>query len=183
MTCAPFEERIGRYVGGDSGGDEAAAVEQHLRGCAHCAEFARALQEDREWLASRPPETAGVDFAAMRYEIRRQVARPRWGWRWIAAAAMILLAVGAALTVRRPVRLLEARKEAAAGGMEPAAVWQEAVVSRKVPKSAPARRSKQAADLRAAPHAPAEPPVEIRVATRDPNVTIILLHETREVSQ
>jgi hypothetical protein len=65
MTCAKFEERIARHVGGDLARSEAAAVEQHLRACARCAELARELEEDRVRLACRPPGTAQVGRATL----------------------------------------------------------------------------------------------------------------------
>jgi anti-sigma factor RsiW len=173
MTCAGFEESIARYVGGDLALEEAALVEQHLRSCADCAELARALEEDRVWLASRPPETADVDFAAMRREIRREVARPRWGWGWLAAAAAILLAVGLATMVRRtPV----SRRV-----VSPVVV--QAVVAEPVhslPVAAPKRVRKS---RRPQPLPESDSQVEIRIATRDPNVTIILVHEIKGVTQ
>ena len=189
MTCAGFEERIARFVGGDLAADDATAVGQHLRVCAACAELARELEEDRAWLASRPPETADVDFAAMRREIRREIARPRWGWKWIAVAAAILIVVGVAVSrrapVERPLPLVAARKEVA-GRKEVAERTptlsrdREAAVLRR-PVRAPSRVSATRgarADVGVRPtKLEPEPPVEIRIATRDPNVTIILLHE------
>jgi anti-sigma factor RsiW len=172
MTCAGFEDRIARYVGGDLAPEEAALVEQHLRSCAECAELARGLEEDRVWLASRPPETADVDFAAMRREIRREIARPRWGWKWLAAAAAILLAVALTTTLRRtPVP----RKV-----MAPVVAHAVAEAPRR-----PLTPAKHAIRKRRTPAPQAEPdsPVEIRIATRDPNVTIILVHEYKGVMQ
>ena len=180
MTCAEFEERIALYVGGDLAPSEWPAVQEHLRVCSDCATLARELEEDRAWLASRPPETADVDFAAMRREIRRKIDRPRWIWKWIAAAAAVLLAVGVAWRVKeRPLPPVTARKEFAA--QKEVAVRKEvvpvvtkprpkgAVIQRRVPRPAAPEQSASA--------------VRIRLATRDPNVTIILLHETREVLQ
>jgi anti-sigma factor RsiW len=173
MTCADFEERIALYVGGDLTADERLAVEDHLRACSACAELARELEEDRTRLASRPPETAEVDFAAMRREIRRKIDRPRWIWKWIAAAAAVLLAVGVASMLRRapvkqaPIRLVAAQKEVAA------------VIAAPQPKGPVVRPRVRRAS---APEQSAST-VQIRLATRDPNVTIILLHETREVLQ
>src|ERR1700722_11136170 len=101
MICAGNEERIARYVGGDLGPEEAAEIERHLQGCAACADLARAMEQDAEWLASRPLEVAEVDFAAMRREIRREIARPRWNWKWVAAAAVVLLTVAVSITPDR----------------------------------------------------------------------------------
>jgi anti-sigma factor RsiW len=181
MTCVGFEDRITRSVGGDMAPKEAAEVEQHLRICADCAELARELEQDRAWLASRPPETAEVDFAAMRREIRREIARPRWGWKWLTAAAAILLAVGLVTTLRRTPH-----------ADRPLAVT---VAARKdtvlaIPVPEPVRRSVR---TRPRPKVAVAPPqlaleepassVEIRLATNDPNVTIILVHETKGVMQ
>jgi len=181
MTCAGWEQRIARFVSGDLAAVDAAAVGQHLRVCADCAELARGLEEDRAWLASRPPEMADVDFAAMRREIRREIARPRWVWKWIAVAAAGLIAVGIFVRrtpVERPLPLVAARKEVA-GRKEGAPVIdrsapRKAAISRR-PRSAP-RGSRADVGVRPTKLEP-EPPVEIRIATRDPNVTIILLHE------
>jgi anti-sigma factor RsiW len=178
MRCAELEERIARYVGGDLAPVEAAAIEQHLRVCAGCADLARGLEDDRAWLASRPPETADVDFAAMRRQIRCEISRPRRGWKWLAVAAAILLAVGVGTTLRRapvsrrPLPPVAARK---------VAVERQAVTEAR-PKGAVAHRTVR----RARPKLPLsepESPVEIRIATNDPNVTIILLHEYRGAPQ
>jgi anti-sigma factor RsiW len=177
MNCAGFEDRIVRYVGGDLAADDAAAVDQHLRACANCAELARALEDDRAWLASRPPETANVDFAAIRREIRREITRPWWGWKWLtAAAAATLLAVGVGITMRRtpaPPKIVPI-------------VAQVTPVTPDQPVTAAIRRAPAHRKVRPRPPRIAPEPdsqVVIRIATRDPNVTIILLHETREVLQ
>jgi len=77
MNCAEFEERIARYVGGDLAPQEWAARQRHGGICEVCAELARGLEADRLRLASRPPDAAGIDYAAMRREIRREVAQSR----------------------------------------------------------------------------------------------------------
>jgi len=185
MTCAGFEERIARYVGADLAAGDAPELEQHLRVCSDCASLARELAEDRAWLASRPPETADVDFAAMRREIRREIARPRWGWKWLAVAAAVLIAVGVGITVRRKPQAdrsltVAARKEAV-GVIDQSAPRMAAVSRRPVrtPSSKSATRGSRAyVGVRPTKLEP-ESPVEIRIATRDPNVTIILLHEFR----
>jgi hypothetical protein len=167
MICGGFEEPIARYVGGDLTAEEAVALEHHLRVCADCAELARALEGDRAWLACRPPEAVDIDYLAMRREIRRELARPRRDWKWLAVAAAILLAVGLAATLRRtPVKQV-ARAEALANIVErPSA--------RSVPVSKPKHRQ---------PAPVNHSQVRIELATGDPNVTIILLPEIRGDSQ
>jgi predicted anti-sigma-YlaC factor YlaD len=184
MTCPEFEERIARYVGGDLEASDESVVEQHLRVCSDCAELARELEEDRPRLASRPPEIAEVDFAAMRREIRREITRRRWEWKWIAAAAAILLAVGVATVPKRaPV---ERRVYHSLGSREVSTPRRETLLSHDRKGVVPFRSSKHQKhhSLAVVAHHPdPESPVEIRLATHDPNVTIILLHETREVLQ
>jgi anti-sigma factor RsiW len=179
MTCTGFEERIAHYVGGDLAADEMPAIERHLRVCSDCASLARELAEDRVWLASRPPETADVDLAAMRREIRREITRPRWSWKWIAAAAAILIALGVGITAKRTPQV--ERKEAVVlKEVRP----ERAPVSQQAART-PARKSAtrgSRADVGVRPTQP-ESPVEIRIATRDPNVTIILLHEFKGESE
>jgi anti-sigma factor RsiW len=214
MNCADFEERIALNAGGELGVEEAARVEQHLRTCAECAELARGLVEDRAWLASRPPEAAEVDFAAMRREIRREITRPRRNWKWLAAAAAILLAVGLAASLRKtpartvavalPNRSLTVTAENAAPRKSPILSRdRKGAVLHRLPHvpshvgvtgtlmesstQSPepeltlesAIRTFQALDPESAPPPASSSPVEIRIATRDPNVTIILLHESK----
>jgi anti-sigma factor RsiW len=169
MMCAGNEERIARYVGGDLAPEEAAALERHLRDCAVCADLASAMEQDAELLASRPPELAEVDFAAMRREIRREIARPNWSWKWVAAAAAALVLIGGLTTIRRP---RQPAPPAVTASVPPAPPL-PAKVAALVPKRT--RRAKRVDHL--PPQAVS--PVTIRIATRDPNVTIILLHESK----
>lgn len=170
MMCAGNEERIARYVGRDLSPDETAALERHLAGCDTCGELARAMEQDAEWLANRPPEVAEVDFVAMRREIRREITRPRWSWGWLAAAAFAAIVLVEGLTIPRPrvPHPAVAVREAAPRPVSPPA--KVAAVS---PKRVRGPR-------RIKPLPPqTDSPVMIRIATRDPNVTIILLHESK----
>jgi anti-sigma factor RsiW len=184
MMCPQFEERIAQYVGGDLPAGEAVAVEQHLRQCSDCAELARALEDDREWLASRPLEAVDIDFLAMRQAIRRETVRPRFPWKWAAIAAAILMAVGLATMPRKaPDRFLPNRDREGADIPNVSGLDRSlAVAARKAPVVV--RKTKQvvAPRLRVA-EAEGDPSIEIRIATRDPNVTIILLHESKGVTQ
>jgi hypothetical protein len=172
MMCAGKEERIARYVGGDLAPEDSAELERHLRDCSECGELARAMERDAEWLASRPPELAEVDFAAMRREIRREITRPRWSWRWVVAAAAAFVLVGALTYIdppRKPYRPAVAIREAAAPSPAPPPA--------KVAAVAP-KRTRRPRRIEPVPPQ-TNSPVTIRIATRDPNVTIILLHESK----
>lgn len=203
MTCAEFQESIARYVGGDLAADDAAAVERHLRACPVCAELGRELEEDRAWLASRPPEVASVDFAAMRGEIRRSIARPRWGRKWLAAAAAILLIAGLAMMTRRTKERTSREGRSLQAASSPsvarramdtpgeAVVGADEIGSGHFPRRPQTRqltsgvrsRARSRESLRLLPPSEPESPVQIRIATRDPNVTIILVNETRQILQ
>jgi hypothetical protein len=197
MSCVQWEERIALYAGGDLAAEQALAVEEHLRACAGCVSLAVALEQDREWLATGPPEAAQVDYAAMRARIRREIARTRWRWiRWagIAAAAAIVLA--AAVEVKRSEAPAPKKSIAAAGPVAHALVR-----AAPAPMQAPGARSRARShakrvegpgismetlmrimeELDAAPPeeaAGSDSPLEMRIATRDPDVTIIVVQET-----
>lgn len=214
MNCPAFEERIARYAGGDLTAAACLPVEQHLRVCAGCAELARGLEEDREWLSRRPIEAAQVDFVAMRREIRRRVASPRTSRPWLpalAAAAAILLAILPVTRWKTPAAPpAEARHVAAAPlpyghGSDSSVPSDARVPQRRVAAAAqlahfvppvrhvepPAATAETGLTLEAAmrmfqelepeppePPAVSDAPVEMRIATHDPQVTIILVQET-----
>jgi anti-sigma factor RsiW len=171
MSCAVFEERIAQYVGGEPD----AELEQHLRACSDCAALARELAEDRDWLASHPPEMADVDYAAIRSEIRREIARPQRAWKWVAAAAAVLLAIGVASTFHR--------------SPAPENHVARAVEQTPAPAPAPDRSLAVTAQKRAPKRSPAplpvthDPAVRIELATNNPDVTIILLPELKGDTQ
>jgi hypothetical protein len=230
MSCPSFEEEIAHYVGGDLAQDEALAVEQHLRNCAGCAELAGGLQDDREWLASRPPEAVAMDFAALRRQIRQEIRRPRPTRRWLPAlvAAAAILAVWLVATNRRtpsaprlapadtkyagaaplpdgrgstpdaPPKRDRKKRELAGGAACPTTADTGLVFGGAGGASCAPRAFKASGPippqtdltLEAAmrmfqqlnPEAPPPPaasdsPVEMQIATRDPNVTIILVQE------
>ena len=205
MNCPAFEEPIARYAGSDLPPDEALAVERHLAACAACAESARALAEDRTWLGSRPPETGEIDYAALRRKIRQGIAvEQRRSWRWLPAwlaAAAILLAVTVGIMRPRGERGL-ARAPVAQMAAPVARVAQQtaAVVSKRKSRTRgsgadqgvrPTETALEAAmrmfqELEPEPVPPpdgSDSPVEMRLSTRDPNVTIILLQESKGDSQ
>jgi hypothetical protein len=201
MSCAPFEEPIARYVGGDLTAEEALAVELHLRNCVDCAQLAREMEDDRAWLSRRPPELVQVDFAAMRRDIRREIAQTSRHRRWLPAllAAAAILLVFIAVSNRRKTLAVRVAAVPAVAPVE--AVKRETKTARLAPdfKAATAATLEPTADItleaairmmqeleppaEEAPPEGSDSPVEIRIATGDPNVTIILLQESKGDSQ
>jgi hypothetical protein len=209
MNCVPFEEKIALYVDGALDWNEARAVEQHLRNCPDCAEFADRMEFDRMVLRTPPPECAEVDFDGLRAKIRRDIKqeRRRQLMPVLALAASILLAVGAWLhfgtrAVRegdgsRQVSSGEPRGPAAPPAPPPFLTGQAAP-----PAPRPRARARQpktpvpqadlaleaalqefvAAEETSAAAAGPAPAVAIRIVTGDPNVVLILLQESSGVS-
>lgn len=204
MSCPEFEERIAQYVGGDLAPEGVPPVEQHLRSCAACTELARRVDEDRARLATRPPETGDIDYAALRRRIRREIVHRERTRRWLpalVAAAAILLAV-TVFTHRRAPRTMAVTPP----GLESSAQAMAQSAPSPVSMPAPAPTVRRTRFRRAARPAPPQPaltledavrmfqelnaappppvagsdsPVEIRIATNNPDVTIILLQETK----
>ena len=107
MNCLPFEEKIAQYVDGGLDPNDTRDIEDHLRTCPACAEFAEALQSDRTWLRTVPPETADVDFAALRRQIRSAIVHERRAKSLMPVlllAASVLLAVAVAAIWLAPNR-------------------------------------------------------------------------------
>ena len=201
MSCPQFEEPIARYVGGDLTAQEALAVEEHLRNCADCAELAREMEDDRAWISQRPPELVEVDFAAMRREIRREIGqRPRRrGWLTALLAAAAILLVFVAVSNRRKTPAVRVAAVSVVAPVEAVKSETKTVLSKPSLPSAVAAlvepttgitleaaiRMFQALEPPAeeAPPEGSDSPVEMRIATGNPNVTIILLQESKGDSQ
>lgn len=93
MSCERWEEPIALYVEGDLAGPR--PVEEHLRGCSGCREFAaeiRASQAALKDLGDEPVDPALL--AAIRARVLDRVAAPprRLAW-WLAPVAAALLVV------------------------------------------------------------------------------------------
>ncbi len=98
-------EEIQRYADGELA--DAAAAEEHLRGCATCAnavvsemQLKRAV---REAARTMPPD-------ALRARVRRRVVGGERQWAWVAAAAMVALIVGGLVAAAAVGTLTSARE-------------------------------------------------------------------------
>jgi hypothetical protein len=108
MSCEEIRSLLEAFVDGEIPSSGREAVTRHLDSCASCREEARALfalaSEARETLGPLAPARdlwpgiAGHIDSARRFERRRRI-HSAW---WLAAAALIGIAVGAALMRPRP---------------------------------------------------------------------------------
>jgi len=87
MNCSDWEQEI-------AGESESAALEEHLRGCGHCREFAEELERNRAALQAVEIHPAAFDAVRLRVlsEIRAKKQTGAW-WAWPAVAAAACVAV------------------------------------------------------------------------------------------
>jgi hypothetical protein len=138
-----------------------------------CEEF----RADREALAGMPVDPVEPDYADMRRRIRRASVRKRWvgralggtlaGGALAAAALLILFTRSPQPAVHQVAKLAEPGPTVVAATVEPPAPAQV--------RHARIRRSRVAIPG-------IQPRVALYIATRNPNVTILLLQAKREIS-
>ncbi len=178
MNCPEWEERV-------AGGDPEAA--EHLPDCPSCAALAEGLARDARRLQALPPEAFAVDYAAIRAAARKGAVqrsrRPK-------VLAVLAVAAAVLLTVKLPLHRQPAAPVAKVAA-PPAAVEvarAEHVVSSTASKVQPRRRRNTRADLdrrfadflRAQYELQHPAPMRAReIATGNPNVTILLLQESK----
>ncbi|HEV2722649.1 MAG TPA: zf-HC2 domain-containing protein, partial [Thermoanaerobaculia bacterium] len=98
-------EEIQRYADGELA--DAAAIEEHLRGCATCANAVVAEMQlkraVREAARTMPPD-------ALRARVRRRVVGGERQWAWMATAAAVALIVGGLVAAAAVGTLTSARE-------------------------------------------------------------------------
>ena len=177
MNCREWEERV-------AGGAPEAA--EHLRDCPSCAALADGLARDARLLQTLPAEAFTVDYAAIRAKARvGAVQRSR------RTKVLAVLAVAAALLlmVKVPLHHEPAAPVAKVAARPPAVevVRPAPAVSAAVPKVRRRRRDPQGdLDRRFAAFLQTQyelqHPAPMRaseIATGNPNITILLLQESR----
>jgi hypothetical protein len=177
MNCQEWEERVA------SGDPEAA---EHLRDCPSCAALADGLARDARLLQTLPPEAFAVDYAAIRAAARKGAVqrsrRPK-------ILAVLAVAAAVLLTVKLPLHR-QPPAPVAKVSMPPPAVEvarTAPAVSSTVTKVQPRRRNPRAdldrrfADFLRTQYELRHPaPLRAReIATGNPNVTILLLQESK----
>jgi hypothetical protein len=162
MNCSDWEQEI-------AGESESAALEEHLRGCGHCREFAGELERNRAALQAVTIHPAAFDAVRLRVldEIRAKKQRGAW-WAWsavAAAACVAMLCVSVFLPSWKnpaPPRPLVAAKN------PPKIEWTPAPAHQRLHhKFGPVSASAGPA------HNPE--PLVVKMLTNDPNVIIIWL--------
>jgi len=126
MRCSEARRRISRALDDELDSRDAAALAEHLAGCAECARFKADQARINAALAAMPiPEATEQDALRMAARVRGAVeaapelARVSWVFRASALAAMLLLAAG---VVFLSIQLRDARTQIAASapGLPPA---------------------------------------------------------------
>src|SRR5260370_19093333 len=90
MNCSDWEQEI-------AGESESVAVEEHLRMCGHCREFADELERNRAALQAGEIHPAAFD--AVRLRVLNEIAAKKrlggwWAWSAVAAAACVAMLCG-----------------------------------------------------------------------------------------
>ncbi|MCZ6727166.1 MAG: zf-HC2 domain-containing protein [Acidobacteria bacterium] len=136
MSCEEIRPFLEAYVDGEIAPETRDDVTRHLDGCVSCHREAQSLfalaAEARETLGSVEPArdlwpgVARHIASAQRFESRRK-AHSAW---WLAAAALIGVAVGAALMLQRqpPTEAVASRGEPAASLEVTLASWEQEIL-------------------------------------------------------
>jgi putative zinc finger protein len=101
MTCHELRERLAAYGRGTLDAAESAALEAHLEGCPECLAFVEATEPRLDPVGALPRSVppAGDLWPAIHARLtprgRGRVAVPGW---WLAAAAVLLIAVSSGVT-------------------------------------------------------------------------------------
>jgi len=183
MNCPEWEDRV-------AAGDPEAA--EHVRDCISCAALADGLARDARRLRTLPPEAFAVDYAAIRTAARKgavQRSRRPKVLAVLAVAAALLLTVKLPLHRRPPATVAKVLVPPSVVVPPPAVevARETPVASSTVRKIQPRRRNPQAdLDRRFADFLrtryelqhPA-PPRAAEIATENPNVTILLIQESK----
>jgi hypothetical protein len=162
MNCSDWEQEI-------AGESDSVALEEHLRGCGHCREFADELERNRAALQAVEIHPAAFDAVRLRVlsEIGAKKRRGAW-WAWPAVAAAACVAVLCVSVFLQSWKNPAPPKPLVAAKNPPKIEWTPAPVHHRVPhKFGPVSASAGPA------HNPE--PLVVKMLTNDPNVIIIWL--------
>jgi hypothetical protein len=177
MNCPEWEERV-------AGGDPETA--EHLRECPSCAALADGLARDARLLQTLPPEALAVDYAAIRAAARKGALRRS---RRLKVLAVLAVAAAVLLTVKLPLH--RQRPAPVAKVSVPPRMVEVARAAPAITSTAPKvgrwrRRPQDALDRKFAEYLRTQydlqhpaPMRATEIATGNPNVTILLLQESK----
>jgi hypothetical protein len=179
VTTRHVSHLLHLWTGGDLDPDRSARVQAHLKLCPTCTAEAEALRGQTAWLRemAEPPFSA-ADHLAFRAQVmagvRREAAKPQSHWQVrpaLAAAAGILLVLGAGLWLRNPRTTLVPAAQTA-----PAQARMEPPPPRTDPK--PVRPRVTSPPRQRAPAGEPTPVTRMEFQTADPTLRIIWLART-----
>jgi anti-sigma factor RsiW len=181
MSCENWQERIAEQIDGEF----SSQVKTHLDACPDCAGLVEELDNDRLALATAPPDAAHADYTAMRRQIRSAILHERRLRRYapaMAAAAAAILAIAlihprTQPALRPPQPIQHARTQAATAAMPaaPVHVPPRRHIRQVVTPPIDLALLRKVTGQQTVPDTGSESPVEMQIATGNPNVTIILL--------
>jgi anti-sigma factor RsiW len=111
MNCRSFEKLIALYVEGDLPGRKAGVIEEHLKACAQCREFAQELKVSQATLKSLRQETMDeAVYQTVRARVQNSLVaeKPRLGvpvWRYAMAACLLIILTVSFLKLRHPLKV------------------------------------------------------------------------------
>lgn len=202
MSCERYEEKIALAAGGDLDAGEQRRLDRHLAYCPACRAFAEEMRQSRGAVRRLARVPIGDEvFARVRAGVFERAAaeaeKRRLPPRWLAAAAVLVVALGAALwQLRRGApepRIVERTSPPVAGSMEPPSEHEalgappavdspSAVADLETPPPPEAPTAGAAAPPPAAPP-PAAEPLVIRWVTDDPDVVIYWLVDSQQATE
>ncbi|MDQ6705344.1 MAG: zf-HC2 domain-containing protein [Acidobacteriota bacterium] len=166
MNCAKWEEWAALAAGGDLPEAEARGLAEHVAGCAACREFADGLvlsQAALRDLRADAPDAA--EYARLREGVMRRVSAsrvPKW-WLGAVAAGLLLMTAAGYWEIGRDRSLTVAARNL---------VNRTPLVP---PLPLPISEPRPSGSARRRRHRPIAPPLVVKLATDDPEVTIIWL--------
>ncbi|MBI2901740.1 MAG: zf-HC2 domain-containing protein [Planctomycetes bacterium] len=108
MTCDEWRLFLQDYLDGALSEPAKAAIDRHLAECEGCFADARAHRKVQSWLAEQPEIEPPAGLAD---RVMARLSRPAPGWRRelarIAAAAALLVGLGAAAAIATPRERIE----------------------------------------------------------------------------
>ncbi|MGI8988709.1 MAG: anti-sigma factor family protein [Bryobacteraceae bacterium] len=175
MNCAKWREWAALSAGGDLAEAEVRILAEHAAGCAACREFASELAVSQAMLRDlRNGAPDAAEYVRLRQGVMRGLSAPRavrW-WPYAVAAGLMMTISGGYWEIGRDRSLTVAARNpnpVVAAVVAPAVA--PVVVTEPRPSANSPRRRHKIIQVKVRP----APPLVVKLATDDPEVTIIWL--------